>query len=138
MPHVSGKKLKREVSERIEGRLIETLVGLEGSAADAVLRELFTATERTMFAKRLAMVFMLAQDFSSYRISKLLNVSPITATRMRDKIQKGEYGHIVSLLKNKQNREKIWVELEAMFRVSIPAMGRGQWYWLKELHDKHV
>ena len=78
MPHVSRKKLKKEVAKKIYDKLIKTITNRGVDQGYAVLGELLTPIEQTMLAKRLTAVAMLSRGMSSYKVRKILKLSSKT------------------------------------------------------------
>ena len=135
MPHVSNNNPKKKISKNIYKHLVKTIVGLQGENDGRIfLSELLTPTEQVMLAKRLAILFMLAQSISSYKIGKILKVSTSTVNRLRISSKKGKYHHVGSLFKDKKNKERFWLEIESLIRFGMPSMGKRRWDWLDELY----
>lgn len=82
MTNVSRKKLRPSVSKTIDAQFIQTIARFDKRSAKKFLDDFFTAAERMMFAKRLAILLLLEEDFSPYRIAILLNVSTSTVRRV--------------------------------------------------------
>jgi len=56
-----------------------------------------------MLAKRLAIIILLLEDKSLYRIASILKISPTTANKIKYKLDTGEFDKIITLLgKNKK------------------------------------
>jgi len=76
MPHISARKLKKEVFQEINKRLIDSFADIKDKRLlKSFVDELLTSTEKIMLAKRLAVIFMLSEKFSFYRIQKSLKIS---------------------------------------------------------------
>ena len=131
MPHVSRKKLKKEVSKRIYNRLVKT-VG-ETNYGHAVLSELLTPVEQVMLAKRLAAIIILSQGISSYKVRKMLKLSSKTTAYIMHDIELGKYKQIEKLARNKKDRESFWADLEVVIRMGMPEMGKNRWKWPDKL-----
>lgn len=82
MTNVSKKKLRSKVYKTIDDQFIKTIARLDEKTTKTFLKNFLTATERVMFAKRLAVMLLLKEDFSPYRIARLLNVSTSTVRRI--------------------------------------------------------
>lgn len=97
MPHVSRHTPVRKVSDRTFELLVEC-VTTKGSAAErrAFFTALLTPTERIMFSKRFAIIYMLAKGYSFDTIQETLRVSPSTIARIWQSIQKGKYADIIT------------------------------------------
>ena len=79
MPHVSNKKLSDADFKKIYDQFI-SIVDTAGASrkGDLFLKEFLTYTEKIMFAKRIAILFMLDEGVSKHHISQVLSVSPST------------------------------------------------------------
>ena len=131
MNHISKKKLEDSTLDKIQDKFIATITNLKSSkVGDSFLKEFFTETEKILFAKRLAVIIMLNNDFSYYRINKILKVSTSTSKRMHEKLLFGDYNSILKVFKKRRDREIFWNELDVLIRVGMPPMGRGRWKYL--------
>jgi len=131
MPHVSSKKLKRKFLGKLFGKLLSVLEKAQGKQnLSLVLNELFTRTEKIMFAKRLAIVLMLANNTPQHRIAEILKVSPTTVTKISLGIEIGKYEFIIKISKREKfDFEKlVWNILTA--GGIMPPKIRGK-YWRK-------
>lgn len=137
MPHISSKKLKKEVSIKIYNRLVKAVAGSGTRKGQAVLEELLTPIEQTMLAKRLTTIIMLAQGASSYRVSKMLKLSSKTTAYIMRDIEAGKYKEIEKLIKKKKDNDKFWADIEVVVRLGMPEMGKGRWKWFNEYSKKH-
>ena len=91
MPHLSKKLVKRETKERLEKNLYSILADTTSHAREKIFNELYTETERVMFAKRLGMLALLDRGIPSFTISKILSVSPSTVERFDVYRERGKY-----------------------------------------------
>lgn len=128
MTHVSKKKLDKTISKKLWNQLLRTFKNAgRMSAADVIVKELFTYTENTMFAKRLAIILLLDRGIPQHVITEELNVSPSTVVRMSLNIEIGKYNQILRIA-GKQNLLDI---LERIILMGMPPrVGRGRWnHW---------
>ena len=97
MPHVSRHTPVRKVSDKIFELLVECVTA-KGSANERRMFfvDFLTPTERIMFSKRFAIIYMLAKGYSFDTIQDTLRVSPSTIARIWRSIQKGKYADIVA------------------------------------------
>jgi uncharacterized protein YerC len=137
MSNISKKKLEKEISDKIHNRFIKTMVDLRGNKGSVFVEELFTPTEKIIFAKRLAGLLMLAQDVSSYKVSKLLRLSLSTTARMRIDYESNKYSSVAEIVKKKKDRDKFWAELEVFVRFGMPEMGKNRWKWLDDFFPQN-
>jgi len=134
MAQVSKKRLKKEMQEKVYKRFIKTVVKINTNSGGKIfLEELLAPTEFEMLAKRLAALMMLAQGISGYRVHKLLNMSATTTTRLKKELYNGKYTHITGIMKKRQEREKVWADIEVLVRLGMPEMGKNRWKWLNNI-----
>jgi uncharacterized protein YerC len=91
MTHVSKRKLSPETERKISDAFVRSLLSTNISRGKARLHSLLTTTEKIMLAKRLAVITMLEQGDSQYRIMKTLNVSVSTIGRLDRKRRRGDF-----------------------------------------------
>ncbi len=107
MPHVSKRpwppKTLQEAEKLIEYFLIDTSSGRRRK----MFNEVFTKTERSMLAKRFFMIFLLERKVSSYKIWKLLGVSPSTIARFAVSYEKGRFRQTAGWLRMASQHERI-------------------------------
>lgn len=114
MPHVSRHTPTRKVSNLIFERFVE-LVTTKGSAQErkVLLVDLLTPTERIMFSKRFAIIYMLSKGYSFDTIQDTLRVSPSTVARIWQVIQKGKYSSLIKRMNHPQAQVSILLEFLA-------------------------
>lgn len=135
MTHVSKKKLKKDALLRIHKRFVSNLTKIKTDREmDSFLEALLTETERIMLAKRLTVIFMLTEGFSTYRIAKTLGVSVSTAIRMKDKYFEGEYDSMIDFCKKKKHRTDFWNDLDVLLRLGMPRyVGNDRWEFYRRV-----
>lgn len=136
MPHVSSNKLDREVLRSLHDRLIELLAGItQRTDLSDVLADLLTKTERTMIAKRLAIVVMLHKRYPFAVISRTLKVSEATISVMKDRMDRGGRGFEKALARLEKERklEALLAKLDRIISLFAlpPIAGRGRWRFLR-------
>jgi len=138
MPHISARKLKKEVFQEINKRLIDSFADIKDKRLlKSFVDELLTSTEKIMLAKRLAVIFMLSEKFSFYRIQKSLKISTQTAMRMYGSFKSGKFNNITKVLNKEKDKRNFWLNLEILLRAGMPPMGRGRWRWFYEIPAKY-
>lgn len=136
MPHISKDQLEEKVFLRIYNQFAHA-VSSQSLKKEGVLDDLLTKTEKVMFAKRLAIIFMLLEDASSYHIRESLQVSTSTTRRFNIKLLNGDYSHVEELFHSKKRKRDFWCTLEIVVRAGMPPMGRGRWKWLYDMDKKY-
>lgn len=96
---------KRKVDPGIESVLADQLLSFFASArtkrdAAALVGELFTESERIMFAKRLAVVVMLERGYTFEKIQHALKVTPQTVSRLWGERRQGRFQKICRYAKH--------------------------------------
>ena len=107
MPHVSRRRLKKDIYNRVHEDFAELLVEIckEGNR-DAFVQELLTRTERLMLGKRLATVLMLMKGYSAYRVERTLKLTEQTVRRFNRNIRRGRYVMLVENLDRIMHKRK--------------------------------
>jgi Trp operon repressor len=124
MTHVSRKKLPRNTRATIDMQLLKVF----SKHTKTLVQELLTPTERLMLAKRLAILTMLAEHRSYYRIHRSLRVSVSTVRRMHTKFYRTELPLLHTLLKTKARRMAFMELLDIILRAGLPPKaGPGRW-----------
>ena len=131
MPHVSSKKLNRELMHSLYDEFSEALEkSARKSWSRMFLREFLTKTEKIMLAKRFAVICMLHECVPVTYIAESLGMSPSTVQRMSLGYETGRYGTLLKTIGKKDNKE-IWDILEEILRTGLPPRaGRGRWKFL--------
>ncbi|MEK7560156.1 MAG: Trp family transcriptional regulator [Patescibacteria group bacterium] len=100
MPHVSRKKLNKNIYQKISDEFIQFVLELKSSKeAKNFLSDLLTKTERIMLAKRLAVICMLMRGYSFEAIQRTLEISPSTVDRLWKIIN--QYPNSFSLIRSR-------------------------------------
>lgn len=129
MPHVSKKKLSKKHEDMLYAKLVEVFGS--GKDTETLFDEFFTETEKTMYAKRLAVIYLLYKQVPTSYIYETLGMSPATVARMSVQFETGKFKHVVS--KFKKIDASFWDVLESVLRAGLPPIaGRGRWKFLYE------
>lgn len=138
MVNVSKHKLKNKVMNQINDRLIDTIYKLENSSSTkSFLNDLLSESERITLAKRLSVIFMLQEDISWYRISRILKVSQTTVQKIAIDIGYGEYKNILKIVKVEKNRMTFWEGLDKVLKCGMPPIvGKGRWNFLDDSFER--
>lgn len=75
-----------------------TVSPVDSDHADTVLSELLGTEERVMVAKRLAVIVLLVEGTSMYKIGQLLKLSQSTVEHISQKFEKGHYDHTLQYI----------------------------------------
>lgn len=135
MPHVSKKDLDVGVQAKIFDQLFEVFkTAGRRNKTSKLLVELLTKTEKMMFAKRLAIIFLLEKGVPQHVISSHLQVSPSTIARISLNLERGKYR---SLKEMSGSKMELTVEklIKLIFFSMPPRVGRGRWKNLNKLFD---
>lgn len=137
MPQVSKNKLKPKVKKDITSQFINTIAHLDKKSADIFFNQFFTKTERLMFAKRLAIVYLLREGFSSYRISRLLKVSKSTVLNLNSKYSFLEKETIISTCERLDVDGGLLQELKDLLLNGFSMDSKKRSKWLTEYEKKY-
>src|SRR3989344_1134513 len=135
MPHISKRKLSKTHFNKLVLELIKSLErSFKKGETKPVFYEIFTYTERAMFATRLAVIAMLSQNISSYTISEVLRMSPSTIDRMSLKYERGKYELIIKYALGKKDMWAIINDILTVGGFMPPRVGGKRW----RKFDKHI
>ena len=134
MPHVSKKKIKKEVATELAGHFLAFLSTARTTRDASVLaHELLSQTERVMLAKRLMIVVLLVRGYRFLSIESSLGVTPQTVVRVWRDLQRGRYRRIVTYARGKSPRGKAFLDefIRAIHIGMPPRVGPGRWKWAR-------
>jgi|SRR3989344_5988212 len=136
MPHVSSKKFKKEVLQKLYNEFSEALEkSVNKSSVRFFFKDFLTRTEKIMLAKRFAVIYLLSLDIPVTYIAESLGMSPATISRMSLKYDIGKYSSLLKIIK--EDKENMWDILEKILRAGLPPkVGRGRWKFLYEYKNK--
>jgi len=125
MTHISKQILSTNVTKRLVRQFAQFMQQSNVKFFDAF----FTEAEQIMFMKRLAIVLMLHENFSKYRIAQVLQVSESTVARIGIAYQAGKYDtFLAQSRKTGFDSKKFWDTIEVVLRAGLPPMaGKGRW-----------
>lgn len=94
MSQISKYPISGAVAERIFEVLVKTLVSVrDKNEADNLIYDLFSPTEKVMFAKRIAIAFLLLKAYKYRTISGILRVSLTTIASVNLSLRHGRGGY---------------------------------------------
>lgn len=142
MPHISKYKLSNK-SKNNCAELLKELIS-QSSNKQPLLIDLLTNTEQTMLAKRLAIIYLIRKNESSYYITNTLKVSPSTINRMKKDMWSGKYNDILHYWEKGSNRKSIIDLVEQVItlggwlpkRAYIPKKWLPYDEWIKAKYSK--
>ena len=125
MPHVSRHKTEQNIFDAISSEFIKIILRLKYQKRDeAFLEEFFTKTERTMFAKRLAIIALLVKGVPVTRIQTVLKVSPSTIARTQVKLETKRFRRVEELIKKSLGLES---DSGLLFGIMPSMSDKGMW-----------
>jgi uncharacterized protein YerC len=95
MVRVSKHILNEKIRDVLVERLLRVMTGSRGGSRAVALQELLSLEEQIQFAKRLAIVVLLAHGVSVRAIAQALGVSVSTVSHHKMLLQTGHYANIV-------------------------------------------
>ena len=118
MARIAKRKLKEQHRRELYTQLADTVGTLTAAQADSFLSELLGPEEKIMIAKRLAIIVMINERYSLYRIAETLCVSSATAEKIKARHETGAYTHVVTLLqKNKKGYLSILQTIDSILHL---------------------
>lgn len=91
MPHLSKKEVGVKTKSDLEQKLFSILLNTTSLERQRLFRELYTPTERMMFAKRIGMIALIERGVGTRTIARLLGVSTSTIRRFEISIEQGAF-----------------------------------------------
>lgn len=137
MPHVSRKRLKKEIATELADQFL-TFLSLAQTKKEAriLANELLSQTERVMLAKRLAIVVLLVRGYSFTQIEEALGVTRQTVIRVWKDMKIGKYDKIARYAREHTGHFKKEAFMDALIRMihfgMPPRAGRGRWKFLNK------
>ena len=133
MTNISKDKLLPEAEKKLLKQFSNLFANISSNKASNLFSEVLTPSERIMLIKRVAIVLMLEEGFSTYKISKTLKVSDATVRSIRHCYNQNEFAYILSAIKkSKFDYEKFWETVDILLRAGMPPRGRGRWQFLRK------
>ena len=129
MTHVSSKKIDPQLLEKLFSEILTVLKEAQRKGnLSSVMNELLTTTEKTMFAKRLAIILMLSNGIPQHRVTEVLTVSPTTVAKTALGVEIGKYKAILRVSKKEKiNVEKVIWNILTVGGIMPPKVGRKYW-----------
>jgi Trp operon repressor len=137
MTRVSKERLDRKTERQLFSQFVSIFISVQKGQCDELFSSLFTETERIMFVKRVGIVLLISEGYSTYAIAKALHVSDSTVRVVLKQCKAGKFDPFFSVLKKKTfDIEQFWKTLEVLLRCGLPPRGKGRWKWLYEMPDE--
>ena len=130
MPHVSSKKLKKEILNQLYAEFGQAFEkAAQRSKTKFFLGDFLTKTEKIMLAKRFAVIYLLSQEVPLSYIAESLGMSYTTIFRMSLKHDIVKYSSLLRAIE--KEKSDIWEILEKILQAGLPPRaGRGRWKFL--------
>ena len=133
MTNISKTNLEPEAEQKLLKQFSNLFADISSHKAQSLFEQILTKSERIMLIKRLAIVLMLEEGFSTYKISKTLKVSDATVRSIRHYHRKKEFNFVLGVVKKtKFDYKKFLDVLDILLRAGMPPRGRGRWQFLKK------
>jgi len=126
MTQVSRVPLRQDIWERIFDLFISTLVSIKNKKRlEGFVGNLFSPTERIMFAKRLAAAVMVAKGNDYQTIRQVLRISPPTIAKMSFRVKYEGEGlmPVIEDILRKDATKILWEEIKDLF--DVPTKGKN-------------
>jgi|SRR3989344_3504948 len=137
MPHVSRKRLRKEIATELADQFLTFLALAQNKKEARILaNELLSQTERVMLAKRLAVVVLLVRRYSFTQIQEALGVTRQTVIRVWKGMKTGKYDKIARYAREHTGHFKREAFMDELIRIihfgMPPRAGRGRWKFLSK------
>lgn len=137
MTQVSKYPLHKEVYNRIFELLLKSITGFKDEKeAAALLKDLFSPTERIMLGKRLAIAVLLSKGYTFREIQDILRVSQATiaTVNVQFKYTGRGYKKFAEKIAKEKAWEKFWEKIEdiTIGHVDKREKGSGIYVYLQE------
>jgi len=129
MTNVSKNKLPKEIRNKLFTQFSSLFVNSNQCKVSSLFESIFTDSEKIMFIKRLAIVLMISEGYSTYAISKALKVSDSTVRTLQSKFRIGEYDALVKTTQHGGfDHKKFWTSVETLLTLGMPSYsGKHRW-----------
>ena len=132
MPHISKRILTKQTKDNLDRTLLSLILDTGSKQRLLLLQELLTKTEMLMLAKRLGMILLLEQGFSSYKISRALGVSDSTVNRFSRYIDQSRYWHSTRWIQSKTPTAKFEKAIKNLVKLVFTGKTRSLKSFLDE------
>jgi uncharacterized protein YerC len=119
MPHISKHILTKQTKDNLNKTLLSLILHTNSKQRLTLLQELLTKTELLMLAKRLGIILLLEQGFSSYKISRVLGVSDSTVNRFSRNREYGLYRKSAQWIHGKTPAGKLEKAIENLVKLAF-------------------
>jgi len=134
MPQVSKYPISKDIAGRMFEIFVKTLIKVKNhKEASNFTYDLFTPVEKIMFAKRIAIAFLLRQNYQYREISKLLRVSlaTIASVNITLKLGKGGYDTILDKIVKEEKLDEFFGKIAGkLFSVGKLQTKGSAWRYL--------
>jgi len=118
MVRLNKVKLSQEQLDEIFTQLNNTLGKLSSKRTGLFLSDLLGLEERVMLAKRLAVIVMIQEGYSIYKISNTLKVSSAMASKIRLQFNTNHFDNLIKFLKgNKKGYQILLKTIDSILTV---------------------
>lgn len=134
MTNVS-KNLTSSTKEKIEGEFTNFLASLSANQAQIFFQSFFTDSEQIMFIKRLTIIMMLEKSVPFRHIAAILDVSPMTVSRINERKERGEYDNFTDLFATNNREGRLWKALRIAVEEGVHNYSGSSWGWLDRIDE---
>jgi len=137
MTRISKEHLDRKTERQLFTQFVSIFISAQEGQYDDLFSALFTEAEKIMFIKRVGILLLISEGYSTYAIARTLRVSDSTVRNVLKQCKAGKFDPFFSVLRKKTfNAEQFWKTLEILLQCGLPPRGRGRWKWLYEMPDE--
>jgi len=129
MPQVSRRKVAKDVEEKLVTLFQNALKDAsDDKAIVSFFESLLTTTEKKMFAKRIAVAFMLIKGLDYLVIGETLKVSKQTIWTIKKDVEGNrKYCYQIQKMLKKENLNVFWKKLDIAIMEALPPMYQTDW-----------
>lgn len=136
MTNVSKHKLSKKMQSCLFAQFTQLFAAADQKHLAKLFDALFTESEKMMFVKRVAIILLLQEQYSTYAISKTLKVSDATVRTILQKYETGQYEALSRIVRKKSfDAELFWETVEVLLRAGLPPYGKDRWQWLNKYYS---
>jgi uncharacterized protein YerC len=95
MVHLNRNDLDALQQQKLLAQLAKILNPTQTKKTHELISELLGQEEQIMVAKRLAVIILLSEELTAYKISRLLKLSESTVHKIEDRLHSGHYDHVL-------------------------------------------
>lgn len=130
-----SQELEQDTKDKVEAQFIAFIGTLSDDQAQDFFRSFFTESEQMKLIKRLAIIMMLEKSVPHRHIAAVLDVSPMTVSRINKRKEDGEYDNFTRLFANEKRTSRFWKALQVAIEEGVHRYSGSSWGWLDRIDE---